>query len=102
MSLRIDRNAATPLRIRRNFQRMRFDALSADNFTFNEVPAGVIDGVNVTYTLAQNPNPATSLQLFKNGLLLRLTTDYTLSGSTVTMVVAPTGGSYLQAHYLTR
>src|SRR5262245_26122168 len=37
------------------------------NFVDGESPAGVIDGVNSVFTLANAPNPAASLQLFRNG-----------------------------------
>lgn len=66
---------------------------------FNEAPAGTIDGVNTAFTLA-NTAVAGTVQLFKTGLLLRPTTDYTHSGSNITMIVAPAGGSWLLAHYL--
>jgi len=69
------------------------------HFIFNEVPSGTIDGANVTFTLANTPTTGT-VQLFKNGLLLIPTTDYSVSGNTITFVVAPPGGSTLLCHYM--
>lgn len=50
----------------------------------NETPAGDIDGTNVTYTLAHLPDGL--IRLYKNGQKLKLTTDYTISGQTITLV----------------
>ena len=36
----------------------------------NEVPAGAVDGKNTTFTLANTPNPPSSLHVHVNGLLL--------------------------------
>lgn len=71
-------------------------------FADNETPGGIIDGVNLSFTLAAAPNPPASLQLYKNGVLLQLNGDYTLTGSTVTFVsaaVAPQPGDKLVANY---
>ena len=60
-------------------------------FADDETPAGVINGSNQTFTLANAPSPAASLLLFLNKVLQLLGTDYTLSGATITMAVAPSG-----------
>lgn len=66
-----------------------------------EGPSGTLNGVNVTFTLAHSPSPATSLRLIYNGLTLRsgAGNDFTLSGLTITMAYAPTAGSNLIAWY---
>ena len=64
-----------------------------------EVPAGAVDGANVTYTLANTPNPATSLHVYLNGLRQKLTTHYTLAGLTITMTTAPVALDVLQVDY---
>jgi len=51
----------------------------------NETPAGVIDGVNATFTLAGTPNPTGSLMLYWNGQLLYEGTHYELNGNVITM-----------------
>ena len=53
-----------------------------------EIPGGIVDGTNNTFTLA-NPPSGTSLALFRNGLYMLNNFDYTLSGQTITFV---TGG----------
>lgn len=98
MTLRIDRNANTPTRTRRNWQRAR-GGLRAESVIFNEVPSGTINGVNVTFTLTHAPI-VHKISVFKNGLMLRPTTDYTVSGKTITFAVAPAGGSNLLVNYL--
>lgn len=68
-------------------------------FTFtNEVPVGLIDNSNDTFTLSQTPISG-SFVLYKNGLRLRPTTDYSLAGSTITMVVPPNFGETLDSDY---
>ncbi len=50
-----------------------------------EIPGGIVDGTNNTFTLA-NPPSGTSLMLFRNGLYMLNAFDYTLSGQTITFV----------------
>jgi hypothetical protein len=66
-----------------------------------EIPAGTMDGVNATFTLAAGPNPAASLQLFRNGALLSPNRDYTLAGSTLTFLgnAVPQPNDKVQAFY---
>jgi hypothetical protein len=68
-------------------------------FADGETPAGVVNGVNVTFTLAQAPNPAASLILVMNGSVLQEGEDYTLSGGTITFLTAPMTGAQLEAWY---
>src|SRR3990167_3377333 len=70
-------------------------------FKWNETPSGSINDSNVTFTLASNPNPDSSLRLRLNGITLRsgAGNDFTLSGSTITMAVAPASGDTLTATY---
>ena len=55
------------------------------NFSENETPSGLINGVNATYTLAHTPI-TDSLKLYWNGIRLLQGTHFTLSGSTITML----------------
>jgi len=59
------------------------------NWINNEVPTGVIDGTNVTFGLAQVPNPTSSILLMKNGLVQFQGTNYTINGQTLTLSAAP-------------
>src|SRR3990167_1974204 len=70
-------------------------------FVWNETPSGAINDSNVTFTLAGNPNPDSSLRLRLNGITLKsgAGNDFTLSGSTITMAVAPASGDTLTATY---
>src|SRR5258708_7768677 len=62
-------------------------------FADSETPGGATNGSNTSFTLASSPNPALSLLLFLSKSLQIQGTDYTLSGSTITMTVAPSGGT---------
>jgi hypothetical protein len=64
----------------------------------NETPSGTVNGVNTIFTLQNIPNPASTLQLYWNGVLQTQGIDYTLSGLTITFFVAPPTGS-LVAYY---
>lgn len=62
------------------------------SYADSETPAGTRDGTNATFTLSAAPNPPLSLQLFRNGVLQTAGIDYTLSGSTVTVLPASVPG----------
>lgn len=64
-----------------------------------EVPSGTVDNSNVTFTLANTPTSNASVKLFQDGLILIQGTDYTISGVTITMTVAPNFGQTLYAAY---
>jgi hypothetical protein len=64
-----------------------------------ETPSGTIDGDNRTFTLTVTP---TELMLFKNGVRMYPTTDYTLAGYTITFTipsVPQTGDTLLATIY---
>lgn len=65
-----------------------------------ETPAGTLNGTNLIFTLAFQP-AASSLHLYRNGLRQKLGLDYTLSGNTITFLVAavPQPGDTLLADY---
>lgn len=72
--------------------------LLAVNF-IKETPAGDVDGVNVTFTLANSPVTGT-VDLYTNGLLELAGTHYTISGLTITYTVAPEVGDIVRANYI--
>ena len=67
-------------------------------FVHDETPTGAVNGSNTSFTLANSPVAGT-LILYEGGKRLLLTTDFTLSGSTITTTYAPPSGSYLRADY---
>lgn len=75
---------------------------SGDTWTVNETPSGTINGSNTVFTLAGTPSSG-KLILFLNGVYQKPTTDYTLSGNTITMVTAPASATPgLVAHYISQ
>ena len=68
---------------------------------FNEIPSGLIDGMNMVYTLVNAPVNS-SLMLFQNGRLLRegTSSDYVLNTSTISMMSAPLEDDVLVSSYL--
>jgi hypothetical protein len=60
------------------------------NFTDAEVPTGLVNGANLSFTLSAVPVPTTSLNLYRNGVLQQAGQDYTLSGNTVQFLAVST------------
>lgn len=56
------------------------------------------NGSKTQFTLSQSPLP-NSLQVSKNGLVLKSTADYSLAGQVITMVTAPSSNTALLAMY---
>jgi hypothetical protein len=71
------------------------------SFVDSDSPSGALDGVNSQFTLSAAPNPASSLAVFRNGLLQKTGQDYTLIGVTLTFVPGntPQPGDTLLASY---
>jgi hypothetical protein len=70
------------------------------NFSDSETPSGTINGSNVTFTLINQPLSGT-LHLFLDGLRMKPSLDYTISGSTITFLsgVVPEIGATIVADY---
>lgn len=65
-----------------------------------ETPSGTCNGSNVTFTFANTP--ATGMyQVFINGLLCEVTTDYSVTGTTITFVLPPLAGDRVRVNYRT-
>ena len=63
------------------------------------VPTGTINGVNKDFTLSSTPSPAVSLKVYRGGALQSLTEDYTVSGITLTFIVAPVVGEIIKVEH---
>jgi hypothetical protein len=74
---------------------------SAPSFVDADMPIGATNGINRVFTLAGTPVSAASLHVFRNGMLLKQGSGYTLSGSVITMdaTETPQVGDILQAWY---
>ncbi len=70
-------------------------------FADMETPAGIVDGANAVFQLANPPAPAASLALHRNGVLQKPGFDYTLSGAALTFLTGavPQPGDVLLASY---
>jgi hypothetical protein len=71
------------------------------SFADAEIPAGIVNGSNAVFTLASAPSPASSLDLYRNGLFQRQGVDYQISAATITFFLAsvPRTGDLLVASY---
>lgn len=64
----------------------------------NEVPTGAVNSANTAYVIANTPQNA-SVKVYLNGQRLLITSDYTISGTTITMVAAPVTGDQIWVDY---
>ncbi len=71
------------------------------SFIDAETPGGTLDGSNTSFTLAQTPLPATSLEVFRNGALQQAGIDFSLTSNTLTFLSAsvPQPSDILTAYY---
>ena len=70
------------------------------NFVDKEVPAGAIDGANLSFLLANSPITG-SEHIYLNGLLQEAgaSADYTISGTSIAFLVAPLSGEKIRVSY---
>jgi len=71
------------------------------SFVDGEALTGIVDGANRSFTISGSPTPASSVAVYRNGLLQKIGQDYTFSGQTVQFVSAatPRRGDTLLASY---
>lgn len=74
--------------------------LKYGDLVYGETPSGSVNGSNTSFSLASTPQNS-SLELFWNGVLLEPGSgnDYTISGTTITMLFTPATGDKLRAYY---
>lgn len=58
------------------------------------------DGSTTGFSLPSTPHSNSAVQVFVDGLIQRPTTDFSISGSTVTFVTAPANGQDILFHYV--
>lgn len=77
------------------------NAVMDDDVICNEIPSGLINSSNVTYTIANTPVAGT-VTVYLNGLFQAPGTglDYTISGTTITFAKAPRTNSELYVCYI--
>ncbi len=70
----------------------------SSTFSDRETPSGSVNGSNVTFTLAHTPTTG-SEYVWMDGVLQTVTTDYTISGGTITFITAPLTGAVIVVSY---
>ena len=76
------------------------DSYVTDTWVYREVPSGLVNGSNASYTLAATPLSATEC-VHLNGVLQNVggSNDYTISTNTVTFNSAPETGDVILVNY---
>jgi hypothetical protein len=69
------------------------------NYIVRESPTGTYNSSNVVFNLAHTPVSGKEM-VYLNGVLQYLTDDYTISGATLTMVVAPRSTDKIRVTYI--
>ena len=71
------------------------------SFTDGESLSGVVNGANTAFTTSVAPTPASSLALYRNGVMQKAGQDYSLNGNNVQFLAAsaPQPGDTLLAYY---
>ena len=64
----------------------------------DETPTGAVNGTNTDFTLANTPTSGT-LVVYEGGRRLLQTTDWTLSGTTLSLTYSPPSGSSIRVSY---
>ena len=72
--------------------------IGASGFVDGETPSGAVNDVNTVYTLANTP-VAGSVKVYLNGVRMKVTEDYTISGTTLTFSTAPATGDNILVDY---
>jgi len=74
---------------------------ASSQISWYETPSGLNDGINMTFTLLNMPNPLSGLMFFINGILQKqgISFDYTMSGSSVQMISSYASGSNIASTY---
>ena len=65
---------------------------SQSAWVHGEIPGGIVNGQNTIFTLAQTPDP-TTLKVWRDGQLMQIEVDYTLTNKQIEFVEAPLAGS---------
>ena len=75
-------------------------AILGCRWSINEVPSGLVNGSNVTFTITYTPAGG-QIMLYLNGQYMTVgaDADYTISSTTITMESAPIVGDKIRANY---
>lgn len=76
-------------------------AYIAEMFAWNEIPSGLVNGVNDTFSLRHTPMTTGTIMVFVDGLLKKYDTAYNVSGSGIYFEAGnlPSSGAWLCACY---
>lgn len=72
---------------------------SPSGASYQETPAGTVNGSNVTFTVSHAAVNAASFALYLDGIVQYQGSDYSIVGTTITMVAAPVTNQTLYAIY---
>lgn len=71
-----------------------------DDIFKQEIPSGVVDGVNKEFTLSKFPHSEDGTIVFLNGVPLLFGSEFTMSNKVLTLVEAPVEGQRVFVWYV--
>lgn len=78
----------------------QIDGSNIQKIWIQEVPAGTVNGSNTVFTLSQTPIEADAVLVLVNGIVRKKTTEWSISGATVTFVTAPALAQIVEVQYV--
>jgi hypothetical protein len=78
----------------------QLQSLVFGNIIENEVPTGDIDDLNTDFVISDTPISG-SVKVYLNGVRMAETEDYTISGTTITFLIAPATDDTILIDYRT-
>ena len=100
-SIAVVTNSVSSLSDRVNTLQTTISNPASSSAVEGETPVGAIDGTNAAFTIASTPSVASSLMVFRNGILQSAGSDYSFSGKTITFAAGsiPQTADVLQVSY---
>ena len=82
-----------------NGNKINFITMGNNGESVLDVDTFTGDGSTVAFTLSNSGVPTNSAFVFYNGICIKPTTDYAISGSTITLTFAPVASSEIMVRY---
>jgi hypothetical protein len=99
--LRVPANATngTQVVVDLGIREMALQRIFENPNVIDEVPAGIVDGLNNTFTTSENPISSSSIIIFVNGAKMR-PSDFVLTANSIAFTSAPALASTIEVWYL--
>jgi hypothetical protein len=73
--------------------------ISLYSYSDYETPTGLLNGNNKSFVILYEPSPIDDLYVYLNGVMLNNTSDFSISGNTISMISAPESSDSIIVFY---